>query len=103
VVLDGSFLIYDVKDQSAWKRCLRILRTAFFLLLVLYQLSYVAYFVVNKKGNHVDRSLVMLNWLIQAFISMVRFGFLGEVDLGKDEVGLLGIKNEEIFLILSGN
>lgn len=40
-------------------------------LLVFYQMSYVFYFICNTKHATFERSLVMLNWLIQAFISMV--------------------------------
>ena len=38
---------------------------------VLYQLLYVAWFIVCKRGERIERSLVLGSWLFQAFISMV--------------------------------
>ncbi|KAI6219730.1 GUstatory Receptor family [Aphelenchoides besseyi] len=70
VVLCKTFLVYDYPGQSALVKSLRILRAAFLMLIVFYQLSWVTYFIINKRGDNIERSLVLLNWLLQAFISM---------------------------------
>ncbi|KAI6232903.1 hypothetical protein M3Y99_00977200 [Aphelenchoides fujianensis] len=70
-ILGKTFLLsFCEPNQSAWGKALRIMRAVALMLIVLYQMSFVAYFVINRRGENIERSLVLLNWLLQSFISM---------------------------------
>ncbi|CAD5215247.1 unnamed protein product [Bursaphelenchus xylophilus] len=71
VLMTRTMLMYHAIGKSTrLLSVLRMVRVAFLMGIVFYQLLYTLYFMAAYRGRRLDRSLVYFCWLFQSFISM---------------------------------